>query len=122
MKKFWKIYSWLYLVVVLYGIFSYAMTPIAAKAEATKTQFAIAYSIASLFWLIPVFGIFLYAYGKQKFMFFWKVYFLLFTFNILVMLAELFTAGKFQILFPFHLIALFGLFQYCFKKNNNPPS
>lgn len=116
MKKFWKIYSWIYLIVILYGIFSYALTPITMKTELTKIQFVIAYSIASLFWLIPVVGIFLYSFDKQKFMLFWKIYFIFFGYNIVLMFVDFFKAGKLQFLLPFHVIALVGLFLYSFTK------
>lgn len=116
MKKFWRVYRWIYLSAILFGIFYNALNPIEIETELTSAKYVIAYIIASLFWLIPAIGLFLYSFNKRRFIIIWKVLFVYFSYSFVVMLIEVFQTGGFPVLLPFHAIALIGLFLYAFTK------
>jgi len=120
MNKFWKIYSWIYLCTILLAIGYYALNPFEyVDPEVTKqTSYIIAYSMISLLWLIPVVGLFLYAFRKRKIIVFWRLYFVYMTYNIITQLLEIFKTKEVPPLLPFHIIALVGLFLYSFTKNS----
>lgn len=122
MKKFWKIYSWIYLGVMIFGLVYYMQNSADITIELSRIKYIIAYVIAyviayiiiALLWSIPVVGLFLYSFNKRKFMIFWRLYFIYFIYRIAVMLIEVYKTGKFPSLLPFHAIALVGLFLYSF--------
>ncbi len=116
MRKFWKIYSWIYLGATLFGIFYYVVNPIELETELTPIKYFIAYILASLFWLIPAGGLFLYSFNKRKFIILWRLFFVYFVYNFAVMLIEVFKTGAFPLLLPFHAVALVALFLYSFTN------
>lgn len=116
MKKFWKTYSWIYLGALVFGIFYNVMKPIKIKTELTPTQYIIAYILASLFWLIPAIGLFLYSFNKRKFIILWKLLFIYFAYDFAVMIIEVLKTGSIPLLLPFHTVALVGLFLYSFTR------
>ena len=114
MKKFWKIYSWIYLGAILFAIFYYALKPIRISGDVSHSNYIIAYVLVSISWLIPVIGLFLYSFNKKIITIFWKFFFVYFCYNFITMLIEFYRSGEFPILLPFHAIALVGLFMYSF--------
>ncbi len=63
--RFYKIYSWIYLVAVLFGIFyHYYIEPVEVSAGITQAHYNIAYFLVSAIWLIPVIGLFLFSFSK----------------------------------------------------------
>ena len=116
MKNFWKIFRWLYLAVMIYVIIRNILNPIEIKTEVSQTTYYVAYALLSLSWLIPVIGIFLYSYGKRKFMIFWKLYFMYFMYNFIIMFIEFCQTLEVRLLLPFNAITLVGLFLYSFTK------
>jgi len=118
-RKFWKVYRWIYLGAVLFGIYHYAViNPVETTIELSQTKYIIAYILASLFWLIPAIGLFLYSLNRRTIIIFWKLYCVYFIYNVISMTAGFFKTGKFPVLLPFHAIALVGLFLYSFTKNS----
>jgi len=115
-KVQWKIYSWIYLVMLLYVILLEWLHPIKIETELTPIQYSIVYVLASLFWLIPALGLFLYSYNKRKLMIFWKLYFVYFAYGVIVMFIEAYKAGAMPLLLPFNAITLVGLFLYSFTR------
>jgi len=118
MRKFWKAYSWVYLIVVIYGIYYYAVNPVEIPAEINRISYIIAYVLISLFSLVPVLGLFLYAFNRRKKILFWRVYCIYFAYSTFSMLVDFFKTQVFSSLFPFHAIALTGLLLYSFQKNS----
>lgn len=117
MRKFWKVYSWIYLGAILFGIFyNIIVKPIKIEIELTPTKYVIAYILASLFWLIPAIGLFLYSLNKRKFIILWKLLCIYFAYDFAVMFIEVLKTGAVPVLLPFHTIALVGLFLYSFTK------
>jgi len=117
MNKFWRVYSWIYLGAVLFGIFyHYFIEPVKVTIEVSKIQYTIAYILVSMLSLIPVAGLFLYSFNKRKVMFFWKLYSLYFVYALINMFVEGYRIGMLAFLLPFHTVALTGLLLYSFTK------
>lgn len=122
MRKFWKIYKWIYLGVVIYGIFYYIINPIGIASGTSRLSYVIAYIMVSLMSFFPVYALFLHSAKKRRFILFWRVYFFYFAYNIFDMLIKIFQSNKISTLLPFHIIALIGIYQYCFMQENRERS
>ena len=119
MKKFWKIYSWIYFIFAMCAIITNFLNPIEINTKLTPTQHIIVYSLASLLWLIPVLGVFMYAYNIRKIIFFWRIYTVYFAYAVIITGTKIFTDGDFFGITVFHTIALLGLFLYAFRINRD---
>lgn len=122
MKKFWKVYSWLYLIMMISAVLYYISIGSVSDVVIDFFDNPLGHFLCYISWFIPVLGVFLYAYEK-KFLhhFFWKLYFIYFIWGVLNIGIEVIENIKngligIPLYFPFELIAVYALFKYAFIK------